>query len=67
MEVQEFEFNAISNGGDIKVGVVKNKLGSVKDLAECFGLDLGMQVEFEAFIDPTLLLRRAPKGWRIVL
>ena len=38
----ESGFDGISNGGDMKVGVdgvVRNKPGSVEDIAECFGLE----------------------------
>ena len=43
MEFLESGFDGIGNGGGMKAGVdvvVRNKPGSVKDIAECFGLDV---------------------------
>ena len=42
MDVQESRFNYINNGRDMEVGVdgvVKNKLRSIRDIADHFELD----------------------------
>ena len=42
MEVHGSRFNGISNDGDMEIGgdgVVRNKPGSVKNIAEYFGLE----------------------------
>ena len=48
-------YNVIRHGGDMEmrvVGVIRNKPGSVKDIASTLDLNLWMWAKFEVFADP---------------